>query len=86
MARGWESKSVELQQSDRTDGSQTKREVLSTVEQEVNRQREGLLLSRKRTEALLQSATHPRHREMIEKALAEIDRKLAALSNTNPNT
>ncbi len=84
MARGWESKSVELQQADRADGSQIKGDVLSAAERRVSRQREGLLLTRRRTVDLLQSATHPRHRQMIEQALAEIDSKLASLTITKP--
>jgi len=77
MARGWESKSVEQQQADKTEQDKKVRPRLSPAEQERNRKREGLLLSRRRLREQIQSASHPRHREMLEQAAIEIDRQLA---------
>jgi hypothetical protein len=75
MARGWESKSVE-QQQDEAASKQEHGEAL-TPEQIVERQRrQGLELSRQRILQQLQVACNPRHREMLEAALAELDHQL----------
>lgn len=78
MARGWESKSVEQQQDERAAETRTSRPSLTPQQQELNRRREGLLLSRKRLVGQLESSTHPAHRRMLEQSLAEIDRQLAS--------
>ena len=75
MARGWESKSVE-QQQDEASSKKEHGEVL-TPEQIVERQRrQGLELSRQRILQQLQAACNPRHRQMLETALAELDKQL----------
>ena len=75
MARGWESKSVE-QQQDEAASKQEHGEVL-TPEQIAERQRrQGLELSRQRILQQLQVACNPRHRQMLETALAELDKQL----------
>lgn len=79
MARGWESKSVEQQQEERAERGKSLRPPISPAEQESNRKREGLLLSRERLTQQLKSAANPRHRQMLEQALAELDRQLADL-------
>lgn len=76
MARGFESKSVEEQQAE------AKRESVPgsrlTPEQiEGRRKRDGLLLSRKSVQAQLSTATNSMHREMLERALADLDRQIA---------
>lgn len=76
MARGWESKSVEQQQ----DEAATKKEPgqLLTPEQIAEKQRrQGLELSRQRILQQLQVACSPRHRQMLEAALKDIDLRLA---------
>jgi len=78
MARGWESKSVEQQQDEKTAEARTDRPRLTIAQQEMNRKREGLLLSRKRLVGQLESSPHPAHRKMLEQSLAEIDRQLAS--------
>jgi hypothetical protein len=78
MARGWESKSVEQQQEDRLEQPKGSRPVLSVEQQERNRKREGLALSRKRLAQQLEAASNPRHRQMLEAALADLDRQLAS--------
>jgi hypothetical protein len=79
MARGFDSKSVEAQQSafaaKANDGP---REQVTAEEAARRREREGLLLSRKQVAAQLESASAQRHREMLEQALAELEKKLAA--------
>ena len=78
MARGFESKSVEQQQEE------AKREfnpqkTLTADQSEGRRKRDGLLLSRKSIAARLTAATNPTHREMLENALADLDRQIAEL-------
>ncbi|MGD0792906.1 MAG: hypothetical protein ABR920_14160 [Terriglobales bacterium] len=82
MARGWESKSVEQQQEEMAERRKTVRASISPSpppkEQQRNRKREGLLLSRKRLTQQLQAAGNPRHRQMLEQAIAELDRQLSS--------
>lgn len=87
MARGWESKSVEQQQSERANESRPTRARLSPAQQERNRQRDGLVLTRHRLLQQLEAASHPRHRQMLEQALAEIDKQLSSFEDfTEPPT
>jgi hypothetical protein len=78
MARGWESKSVEQQQEEMSEQRTTFRAPISPDEQRRNRKREGLLLSRGRLTQQLQAATNPRHRQMLEQAIAELDSQLSS--------
>ena len=75
MARGWESKSVEQQQDEAA--SKKERHELLTPEQIADRQRrQGLELSRQRILQQLQVACNPRHRQMLQRALAELEERL----------
>jgi hypothetical protein len=78
MARGWESKSVEQQQEERSAERETVRAKLSPSEKERNRKREGLRLSRERLAQQLRTASKPGHRQMLEQAIAELDRQLSS--------
>ena len=78
MARGWESKSVEQQQEEMSEPRKTVRAPVSPDEQQRNRKREGLLLSRKRLTQQLQVASNPRHRQILEQAIAELDSQLSS--------
>lgn len=78
MARGWESKSIEQQQAEMVDQSKSAGPRLSPAQQKLHRQREGLLLARKRLADQLQSTSRPEHRRMLEQSLAEIDKQLSA--------
>ncbi|HET8825126.1 MAG TPA: hypothetical protein VFM77_08355 [Terriglobales bacterium] len=78
MARGFESKSVEEQQAE------SKREAnpgqqLTPEQAERRRKRDGLILSRKSVKQRLESAANPAHRQMLEGALADLDRQIAEL-------
>ena len=76
MARGWESKSVEQQQEEAR-ASQPPRPAPLTPEQiAAQKRRQTLLLSRQQVVRQLQLASHPRHRQMLETALAELDARL----------
>ncbi len=77
MARGWESKSVEQQQEEMAELRKPARAPISPKQQQRNREREGLLLSRGRLAQQLEAASHPRHRQMLEQAIAELDRQLS---------
>jgi len=74
MARGWESKSIEQQQADLLGERGGPRPRLSAAQQKRSRQRENLLLARKRLDNQLQSATRPEHRHLLTRSLAELDR------------
>ncbi|MGH9545880.1 MAG: hypothetical protein ACRD23_11765 [Terriglobales bacterium] len=78
MARGWESKSVEEQQA--ASGIQVESKQRVTPEQAARKQaRDAIELSRRRVLQQLQAAQHPRHRQMLESALSELDERLARL-------
>ena len=79
MARGWESKSVEQQQEEMSEQRKSARTPISPAEQQRNRKRDGLLLSRQHLTQQLQAASNPRHRQMLERAMAELDRQLTSL-------
>jgi hypothetical protein len=77
MARGWESKSVEAQQEEATraaHGPARSPEALALRER-----RRALELARTRAQNDLARASAPAHRQMLETAIAELDRQLAEL-------
>ena len=78
MARGWESKSVEEQQSAANTQIESKQRL--TPKQAAQKQeREAIALSRRHVLQQLQSAHNARHRQMLEMALSELDERLARL-------
>lgn len=79
MARGWESKSVEQQQEERSAPAQTAHAPLSAEQQQRNRKREGLLLSHGLLTQQLRAADNPRRRQMLELSIAELERQLSLL-------
>jgi len=79
MARGWESKSVEDQQAEVVSPPDKSRPYLTPEQVVSKRQREGLVLTRKRALQQMETAKHPEHRRMLEKALLDIDSQLAKL-------
>ncbi|MGA9812483.1 MAG: hypothetical protein WBQ64_06890 [Terriglobales bacterium] len=78
MARGWESKSVEEQQSAATTEVASKQR-LTPEEAALKQAREAIDLSRRRVAQQLQSAQNPRHRQMLESALSELEARRARL-------
>jgi len=78
MARGWESKSIELQQAEMLERRRPANAPVSPDEQQRNRKRDGLLLSRQHLTQQLQSACNPRHRQMLEQSIAELDKQLSS--------
>lgn len=81
MARGWESKSVEEQ----IDMAEPRRKRSVPVKPQaidafdLIRKRESLLLSRTRVVQEMNSAQNPRYRELLGKALADLEANLAKL-------
>jgi TPP-dependent pyruvate/acetoin dehydrogenase alpha subunit len=81
MARGWESKAVEELRDTASAPSDKKRPARSADEQQRIRKRDALQLARKRILGDLDSARHPRHRELLERTLAELDEQIRALGS-----
>ena len=79
MAKGWESKSVEEQQSEATNRSTSSKPRLTAEQMAEQQFRDGLGLSRQRVLQQLQSACNPNHRSMLEKALADLNDRLGKL-------
>ena len=80
MARGWESKSVEDQISEREAQSQAPREVKrSQAEIDQQSKREGMLLARSRTVAALEAAHDGRYRALLQRTLEHLDAELEKL-------
>ena len=83
MARGWESKSVEEQISDKNAQSRKPaRPKLSRKEREQSEQRAGLMLARANTLTSLDSAKDARYRALLERRLAYLEAQLEELGRT----
>jgi hypothetical protein len=79
MARGWESKAIEQQQDEASSHSSGSKVRLTPAEQDKQRKRQGLLLSRRCTEQQLEMTQNARHREILLAALAELDAQISRL-------
>jgi hypothetical protein len=80
VARGWESKSIEDQISEREADAQTKtKKRPSSQEIQKNSKREGILLARSRTVAAMESARDERYRALLKRTLEHLDLELAKL-------
>jgi hypothetical protein len=75
MARGWESKSVEEQQT----GELDRRAFQSKPQTNLDAERSSLELQRTRIETAIASSKNPRYIEQQRKALVFLDEKLNAL-------
>jgi hypothetical protein len=78
VARGWESKSVELQQDDARSSAEFKPR-LTPIQREIESRKEGLKLSRSRILEQLHSTENLRYRQILEQALAELDEQISRL-------
>jgi hypothetical protein len=76
VARGWESKSVEAQQAEADDKSSATHKKMSPEEAAAFRQKENLRLARQRVLEQLERSSSPRHRKLMEDALAHLNEKL----------
>jgi len=80
VARGWESKSVEEQISERQSESKTPgKKKPNPREVEQRAKRESVRLARSRTLTALESAHSERYRALLERTLAHLDLELAKL-------
>ena len=80
VARGWESKSVEAQQADASDKSAKHRTKLSPEAAARLRDRENLRLARQRVLQQMEAAQNPRHRQLLQEALADLEGKLKGMA------
>jgi len=81
MARGWESKSVEIQIEE---AGSTASDVDSTPREEsveLRSKRQGLMLQRSRIRQEMETARNPRYREMLIELLNHVEQELAGLTN-----
>jgi hypothetical protein len=80
MAKGWESKAVESQVQDSEAQDSGKRGVQLTPAQiDIRRRREVLFLSRSRVQKDLQLSQDQRYRDLLTRALSDIEAQLSAL-------
>jgi hypothetical protein len=82
VARGWESKSVEAQQAEAGEKSAEPRVKLSAEAAARARDRETLVLSRKRVLRQLELARDERHQKQLRDALSDLDQKLRFLGDS----
>jgi hypothetical protein len=80
MARGWESKAVEAQQDEASARTRTGPPI-SREDAERRAELATLSLARARAEADLQVATAGAHREMLARAIADLDQRIARLTH-----
>jgi hypothetical protein len=77
MARGWESKSVESQmESSQSNQVPSSKRELTPEKAEAIRKRESLLLARTHLLQQMQAAQNPRHLEMMQRALGDLEKQL----------
>jgi len=81
MARGWESKTIEIQIEDaeRGRGDSPVRASLKPEQLEILRKKEGLLLSQARVRRDLETARNARYQNILREALNHLERELAEL-------
>jgi hypothetical protein len=83
MARGWESKSVESQmESAQSDGARSNQQGAdgnTASDKNMERERQGLLLSRAYLLHRIESSSNQRYTESLRQALDEIEQKLEHL-------
>ena len=83
MARGWESKSVEQQQEEFASNKGEAKVPLNSQQIAAEHERNGIELSRQHILQQLQVACNPRHRAMLEQALADLDAQLGGTGKEN---
>ncbi len=77
MARGWESKAVELQMesanAEHTDGPDSR---LSDEQKKAKREQEGLILARANVLRQLEATTNERYAESLRQALSDLESRI----------
>jgi hypothetical protein len=80
VARGWESKSVEDQISEReTEAKESSKKKPTRREIEQKSKREGILLARTRTVVAMESTRDDRYRALLQRTLDHLDLELQKL-------
>jgi hypothetical protein len=79
MARGWESKAIEAQQDEALSRTRVGPPV-AREDAERRAQLATLVLARARAEADLRAATADAHRNMLTRAIADLDQRIASLT------
>jgi hypothetical protein len=79
MARGWESKSIEVQQDEASRRSAGGGRPATSQERARQQQRRTLELARARAAADLERATTDAHRAMLNRAIADLDDRLGRI-------
>jgi len=79
MARGWESKSVEAQQDEAAGRSAPDKPPLTQKQAAQQRDKEILRLSLQSVIQQLERSHDARHRDMLEKARSDLERKIQKL-------
>jgi len=79
VARGWESKSVELQQDDAKSAAAEPKRRLSQQQRSLEYRKQALQLARSRTLQQIQSAENPRYRKLLQQALTDLQEQLSRL-------
>jgi len=80
VARGWESKSVEDQISEREAGDNSQKNNPSPQDLERKSRRAGILLARSRTQTSLDATRDGRYRALLERTLEHLDSELKKLA------
>jgi hypothetical protein len=79
VARGWESKSVEEKQAEAASNRAPEGAPPTAAEVASGREKQRLWLSRQHVIQQLESAKNPRHRDILQRALADLESQLAQL-------
>ncbi|MFZ0961754.1 MAG: hypothetical protein WAO35_12675 [Terriglobia bacterium] len=80
MAKGWQSKSVEAQmETAQSKQEETARKRLTPEGAAALRKKETLLLACTHLQQQMQASQHPRHREMLQNALTDLEKQLEDL-------
>jgi hypothetical protein len=80
MARGWESKSVEAQQEDAAVKNSSEKPRLTREAASRLREQESLRLALRNIVNQLERSQNSQHREMLEHAKADLERRIEDLS------
>lgn len=82
MARGWESKSVEEQQSEFAKSSaQDSRQVRSPEDKQREQRRQALQLARTNVQNQLKNAQNDRHKQLLLQELDHLEAEIARLAS-----
>lgn len=84
MARGWESKSIEAQQSEAAEKSTATREKMTPDQAARFREKESLRLARQRILEQIAVSKNPHRREVLELSIAELEERLRKLETGGP--